>query len=135
MTPITIQTTINAPIEKVWKYWNEPEHIMKWSHASDDWHTVSASNDLKVGGKSFSRMEAKDGSEGFDMEAIYTEVDEHKKLAYRFGGRNIVVEFSETEEGVKVVQTFDPEEENPREMQELGWQAILNNFKDHVENN
>lgn len=135
MTPITIETTINAPIEKVWNYFTNPEHIMKWNHASDDWHTTSATNDLRVGGKLFSRMEAKDGSFGFDFEGTYTEVEENKKLAYTLGERKVSVDFSETENGVQVVQTFDPEEENPREMQEQGWHAILTNFKNYVEQN
>ncbi len=133
MEPIIVQTTIKASKEKVWQFWTEPDHIMQWNNASDDWHTTAATNDVKVGGKLFSRMEAKDGSFGFDLEGIYLDVEKFKKLVYGFeDGRKIIVEFTESEDGVTVTQSFDPENENPREMQEQGWQAILNNFKKHV---
>lgn len=131
---ITIEAIINAPIEKVWEYWIEPEHIVKWNAASDDWHTTKATNDLRVGGKFSSRMEAKDGSFGFDFEGTYTAVDLHKKIEYTMSdGRNVSTEFTEQSGGCKVVTKFDAEETNPVEMQRGGWQAILDNFKKYVE--
>lgn len=133
MQPITVETKINAPIEKVWKCWTEPEHITKWMFASDDWHAPHAENDVKVGGTFSTRMEAKDGSVGFDMTGTYTEVEEFKKLSYAFGDRKATVEFIEQDGGVVVKETFDPETENPVEMQQQGWQAILENFKKHTE--
>lgn len=133
MQPITVETTINASVEKVWKCWTEPEHITKWMFASDDWHAPSAVNDVKVGGVFSTRMEAKDGSVGFDMAGTYIEVEEFKKLSYAFGDRKATVEFIEQDDGVVVKETFDPEAENPVEMQQQGWQAILENFKKHVE--
>lgn len=134
-TPITIRTTINAPVAKVWQYWTEPEHITKWNAASDDWHTTHAENDLRVEGSFTSRMEAKDGSMGFDFGGVYTEVEQHVKIAYNLGDeRKVVVEFKQIDDSTtEVVETFDPESENPREMQEQGWQSILNNFKRYVE--
>jgi uncharacterized protein YndB with AHSA1/START domain len=133
-TKITIETTINAPIEKVWNNWIEPEHIIKWNTASEDWHTPTAQNDFKVGGKSKYRMEAKDGSMGFDFEAVYTQIIYHKKIASTLSDeRTVEVNFEPTLTGVKVIQTFEAENQNPVEMQQMGWQAILNNFKKHVE--
>ena len=133
-TPITVEATVNAPIEKVWQYWNGPEHITKWNAASDDWHTPKAENDLRVGGRLWSRMEAKDGSFGFDFEAVYTEVDTHIKIAYTLGDdRKVEVLFTQIPEGVKVTETFDAENTHPLEMQRGGWQAILDNFKKYTE--
>jgi uncharacterized protein YndB with AHSA1/START domain len=129
---ITVETLINAPIEKIWEYWNDPEHIKHWAFASDDWHVPFAENDLKVGGKFKTRMEAKDGSSGFDFEGIYTVVEEFKKIEYEFGGRKARVEFIETPSGYRIIQTFDPEDINPLEMQRAGWQAILDNFKKYI---
>ncbi|MEN9605050.1 MAG: hypothetical protein RJB39_735 [Candidatus Parcubacteria bacterium] len=130
---ITVETTIQAPIEKVWKYWNEPEHITKWAFASADWHAPHAENDLRVGGNFSTRMEAKDGSMGFDMAGTYTEVEEFKKISYTFGDRKATIQFIPEGDVVKVVEIFDAEDENPIEMQRDGWQAILENFKKHVE--
>lgn len=133
MEPITIETTIKAPIEKIWQFFNDPEYIMEWNHASPEWHVPRAENDVRVGGKMHVRMEAKDGSFGFDIEATYSEVEQFKTLAYSFSdGRKIRVEFSETANGIHIRETFDPEHENPREFQQKGWQAILDNFKKYV---
>lgn len=131
---ITIAAVINAPMEKVWECWTKPEHITKWAFASETWEAPSAENDLRVGGKFKTRMQAKDGSAGFDFEGMYTAVQEHKLIEYDFGDRHAKIEFKETGDGVKVMETFDPESENPIEMQRTGWQAILDNFKKYVEN-
>ena len=133
---ITIETEVKAPIEKIWKHWNEPTEIVKWATASDEWHTTRSINDLKEGGKFLSRMEAKDGSMGFDFGGTYTSVVPMKKIAYTMGdGRNVNVDFISQGSGYKIVEKFEAEEENPLEMQQGGWQAILNNFKKNVENN
>lgn len=135
-TKITIETTISANIDKIWEYWTRPEHITKWNFASDDWHCPSAENDLKVGGKFSSRMEAKDGSFGFDFEGIYDEVIEHKKIAYSMAdNRQAITNFDEQGSNTKVTTIFDAENEDPVEMQRTGWQTILNNFKKYVEMN
>lgn len=131
---ITIKTKINAPIEKVWEFWTEPEHIKKWNNASDDWHTTAAENDLKVGGKFLSRMEAKDGSVGFDFYGIYDEVKLNHSIAYTLGDeRKVRITFDSVEKKTEVTETFEAESENSVEMQEAGWQAILNNFKKYTE--
>lgn len=134
--PITISATINAPVEKVWTYYTEPEHLMQWNFASDDWMCPSATNDLRVGGTFTSRMEAKDGSFGFDFGGTYSEVVPNERIVYSMSdGRKVELNFSE-QDGVTTVETiFDAEKENPEEMQREGWQAILNNFKKHVEGN
>ncbi|MDD8018091.1 MAG: SRPBCC family protein [Bacteroidota bacterium] len=133
-TKITVQTTVNAPIEKAWKIWNEPEHITKWCTGSPDWHTPYAENDLRVGGKLRSRMEAKDGSAGFDLVGTYTNVQKHKMIEYTMeDGRNVKITFSTNGKTTTLVETFEAENENPLEMQKEGWQTILNNFKAHVE--
>lgn len=135
-TPITVQTTVQAPVEKVWKYWGEPAHIMNWCSASDDWHAPAAENDLRVGGKFFTTMAAKDGSFSFDFGGVYDQVTEHKQIAYTMGdGRTVNVIFSSEGNATKVVETFDPEEINSLEMQQAGWQAILDNFKKYTEAN
>lgn len=132
--PITVETTINGPIEKVWAYWNKPEHITKWAFASDDWEAPSAENDLQTGGKFKTFMAAKDKSSSFDFTGIYDAVKEHELIEYTMDdGRHVKVEFAQTPEGVKVTETFDPENENTEELQRSGWQAILDNFKKHVE--
>jgi uncharacterized protein YndB with AHSA1/START domain len=134
--PITIEALIKAPVEKVWGFWTAPEHIMRWNNASDDWHTPRAENDLRPGGKFLSRMEAKDGSAGFDFVGTYDEVKKNELIAYTMGdGRKVKVVFANDRSGTKVVETFDPEDTNPVEMQRGGWQAILNNFKKYVESN
>lgn len=131
---ITVVAHINAPIEKVWEYYNLPEHITKWNNASEDWHTPRAENDLRVGGKFVFRMEAKDESMGFDFGGIYNEVEEKKLIKYTIDdGRKVVVEFSGNAKETKVVINFEAENENPVERQREGWQAILNNFKKYVE--
>jgi len=130
---ITVQTTVRAPIDKVWKAYTSPEDIVQWNAASDDWHTTESSADLRVGGRFSSRMEAKDGSFGFDFEGIYTNVLPNSLLEYTFGGRKGRVEFNEGEAGVTVRVSFDSEETHSIEQQRQGWQAILNRFQRHVE--
>lgn len=134
MTPITVKATINAPIEKVWERWTTPEHITKWAFASDDWHAPSATNDLRPGGAFSSRMEAKDGSMGFDFGGIYDTVKTNELIEYTLGdGRKVSIEFESNGDVTMVTETFDPERENPVEMQQAGWQMILDNFKKHAE--
>jgi uncharacterized protein YndB with AHSA1/START domain len=134
-TKVTIEATINAPVEKVWEYWNEPSHITQWAFASDDWHAPRAENDLRVGGKFLTRMEAKDGSFGFDFGGEYTDVEKNKLIGYIMGdGREVRTEFAPAGNGTKIISVFDAEDQNPVEMQKAGWQMILNNFKKHVEN-
>lgn len=131
---ITVQTRINAGIEAVWNCWTKPVHIMHWNQASDDWQTTFAENDLRVGGKFCSRMEAKDGSFGFDFEGIYETVEHEKCIAYRMAdNRCVEVRFEAKDGEVIVTETFDAETMNPLEMQKDGWQSILNSFKRHVE--
>jgi len=131
---ITIEAIVHAPIEKVWEYWTVPHHIRKWNNASDEWHTPSAENDLRVGGKFVSRMEAKDGSFGFDFGGIYHEVRVHEFISYALeDGRKVGITFIPQENETKVVEVFEPETANPVEMQQEGWQAILNNFKKYTE--
>lgn len=129
---ITVETTVAAPIEKVWRTWTTPEDIKQWNAASDDWHTTAAAVDLRVGGAFSSRMEAKDGSFGFDFAGTYTEVVPHRRIACVLGDRELVVEFVEGPGGVTVRETFDAEDEHSAEMQRAGWQAILDNFARHV---
>jgi len=131
---ITVEATVAQPREKVWELWTLPEHITKWNNASDDWHTPVAENDLRTGGKFLSRMEAKDGSFGFDFGGIYDEVVDNEVIAYTMSdGRKVRVEFTSEGNQTKVTETFDPEGTNPVEMQRGGWQAILNNFKKYAE--
>jgi uncharacterized protein YndB with AHSA1/START domain len=133
-TKVDIEARISAKPGKVWQYWTAPEHITKWNFASDDWHCPTASNDVKVGGKMKSRMEAKDGSFGFDFEAVYNEVVPEKKLVYTMpDGREVITFFEGVGDATKVSTSFDAESENPVEMQKAGWQAILGNFKKYVE--
>jgi len=130
---IIVETIVKAPIKKVWRTYNTPEHIIIWNAASDDWHTTSSSVDLRVGGTFSSRMEAKDGSFGFDFAGTYTKVIENKLIEYSFGERKATVEFSEVPTGVKVLVEFDSENSHPVEQQKQGWQAILNRFTRYVE--
>jgi uncharacterized protein YndB with AHSA1/START domain len=131
---ITVETTIKAPVETVWECWTEPRHITNWYFASDDWHAPFAENDLKVNGKFKIRMEAKDGSMGFDFEGVYTKILKVKTIEYVLGdGRRVSILFSDHGAETKVVETFDPENENPSEMQKNGWQSILDNFRKFVE--
>jgi len=131
---ITVETTVQAPVETVWKCWTDPKHITKWNSASDGWHTPFAENDVRVGGKFLSRMEAKDGSFGFDFGGIYDEVKLHEVIAYTMDdGRKVKITFKGQENETKVIETFDAETKNPIDVQQQGWQAILNNFKKYVE--
>ena len=130
---ITVETKVAAPVEKVWSAWTTPEDIKQWNAASDDWHTTKSTVDLRVGGVFSSRMEAKDGSMGFDFAGTYTRVEKHKLLECAFGDRSMTVEFLPGKDGVTVRETFDAETENPVDMQRQGWQSILNNFARHVE--
>ncbi|MEI7501713.1 MAG: SRPBCC family protein [Paludibacter sp.] len=135
-TKITVQTTINSTIEKVWKCWNSPSDIEKWNAASDDWHTTKSENNLKVDGKFTYRMEAKDGSFGFDCDGIYTKVIVHELIEYTMAdGRQASIVFKVLDNKTEVIETFDAENENPIELQRGGWQAILDNFKKYVEQN
>ena len=130
---VTIETTVKAPINKVWSAWTSPEDIKQWNAASDDWHTTQSSVDLREGGAFSSRMEAKDGSFGFDFAGTYTKIVPNELLEFTFGDRAAKVEFLNGENGVLVRETFDAETEHPIEMQRQGWQSILNNFAKHVE--
>lgn len=131
---VTIETTVNAPVDKVWEFWSGPEHITKWASASEDWHTPSAKNDLRPGGEFSSRMEAKDGSMGFDFGGVYDEVVNHKLITYEMGdGRKVKIVFDGKGNETTIIQTFEAESENPIEMQRGGWQAILDNFKKYTE--
>ena len=133
-TKITVETTVNAPVEKVWKSWCEPEHIKNWCAASEDWHAPKAENDLRTGGKFSTRMEAKDGSFGFDFGGIYDNVKKNELIEYTIGdGRKVQVTFSPSGDQTKIVETFDAETTNSVEMQRGGWQAILDNFKKYTE--
>ncbi len=133
---ITVETTVNAPVEKVWRYWSEPAHITRWCQPSDDWHAPFAENDLKKGGKFKTTMAAKDGSMSFDFEGMYSTVDHHKKIAYAIAdGRKVDVSFEDVNGKTKVIETFDPENQNTLEMQRAGWQAILDNFRKYTEQN
>lgn len=135
-TVITIEAIVNAPLEKVWKYWGEPEHIKQWAFASDDWHAPHAENDLRTNGKFSTTMAAKDGSYSFEFGGVYTKVEPKKLAEYELGdGRKVSVTFSGAGNGTKVVQSFEAETENPVEMQKAGWQAILNNMKSYTEKN
>lgn len=131
---ITVESSISAPAEKVWRYFTEPEHITQWNAPSDDWHCPRAENDLREGGRFISRMEAKDGSAGFDFSGTYDEVVPQEKIAYTMDdSRKAVVTFTQEGDATKVHVVFGAENENPVEMQRAGWQAILDNFKKHVE--
>ncbi len=135
-TKITIHATISAGIQKVWNYYTQPEHITKWNFASPDWHCPSASNDMRNGGKYTARMEAKDGSFGFEFEATYSEITENQKFVYIMpDGREVSVSMNEDNHLTDITICFDAETENPVDLQRAGWQAILNNFKNYVENN
>ena len=133
-TKITVETSVDAPLEKVWKSWTEPEHIVHWNFASDDWQSPTAKNDLKKGGTFNYRMEAKDGSMGFDFGGIYDDVKENELIEYTMGdGRKVQVRFSGSGNQTKVIETFEAETTHSEELQKGGWQAILDNFKKHTE--
>lgn len=133
MEKIQIQTTISADKQKVWEYYTKPEHITKWNFADPSWHCPSASNNMKIGGRYIARMEAKDGSFGFDFDATYTEIKDGDRFSYEFGGRLATVEFKNTNGQTEVTVAFDPETENSIDLQRQGWQAILDNFKKYSE--
>lgn len=133
-TQITIRASVHAPVEKVWKLWTGPEHIMQWNNASDDWHTPYATNDLRIGGKFLSRMAAKDGRMSFDFEGTYSKVETHKVIEYTIAdGRKVKTTFLTEHKGTFVETVFEAESSNPVEMQQAGWQAILDNFKKYAE--
>ena len=133
-TTITVESTVNAPVEKVWQYWTEPEHITKWNNASDDWHTPHAENDIRVGGKFLARMEARDGSVGFDFVGTYEELKINELIVYTIGdGRKVKITFAGNGNSTKVVESFEAEDTHSIEMQRAGWQAILDNFKKYTE--
>ncbi|TXH75434.1 MAG: hypothetical protein E6Q85_04520 [Thiothrix sp.] len=129
---ITVETTIAAPIDVVWTAWTTPADIVQWNAASDDWHTTKASVDLRVGGSFSSRMEAKDGSMGFDFAGTYTKIVPHELIEASFGERSLRVEFEQLPDAVRVRETFDAETTHSIEQQQAGWQAILDNFAKHV---
>lgn len=131
---ITISASINAPADQVWTCWNEPAHITKWCSASPDWHTPRAENDLRIGGRFLTRMEAKDGSFGFDFSGTYTDLVTHKHIAYTLDdNRTVSIHFDSQNDVTNIEETFEMENENPEEMQRMGWQAILDKFKNYVE--
>ncbi len=131
---VTVTAKIGSPIVKVWECWTEPAHIIHWNNASADWHTPHAENDLRTGGRFLSRMEAKDGSMGFDFSGIYDEVILHQKIAYTMeDGRKVTVTFNADGNNTDIIETFEAEQVNPVELQQQGWQSILNNFKNYAE--
>lgn len=131
---ITVQTTINAPLVKVWQCWITPADIDNWAFASDDWEASGSQNDLRIGGKFKTTMSAKDKSGGFDFAGTYTLVEDQSRIEYNMAdGRHVKTEFKQTPDGVVVTEVFDPETENPAEKQRTGWQGILENFKKYVE--
>lgn len=131
---ITVETDIKLPVGQVWSLFTNPSDVMKWNHASDDWYTPNAENDLRPGGKFRYTMAAKDGSASFDFEGLYSRVEKNKIIEYAMpDGRKVIVEFSEAEGSTHVSETFDPESIHSAEMQKAGWQSILNNFKQYCE--
>ncbi len=131
---ISIETVVKSDLDTVWLVWNNPEEIKRWNAASEDWHTTESTVDLRVGGTFSSRMEAKDGSMGFDFSGTFSKVIENQLIEYSMAdGRSVVIEFSLVENGVKVEETFEAESQNEAEQQRQGWQSILNNFAKHVE--
>lgn len=133
---ITVETLVNAPVEKAWKFFSDPEHITQWAFASDDWHAPYADNDLRKDGKFKTTMAAKDGSFSFDFEGVYTNVVPNKVVEYAMSdGRKVKVDFEADGNSTRIRETFDPETENSIDMQRAGWQAILENYRRHVESN
>jgi len=131
---ITVEIVVQASLEEVWKAWNTPEDIIHWNAASDDWHTPYSKVDLRPGGKIWARMEAKDGSMGFDFEGTYTSVVDHKLIEFTMpDNRTVSVKFEAADGSVKITETFDADNEYPVEMQREGWQSILQNYKRYVE--
>lgn len=135
-TKITVQAMVNAPIDKVWKFWTLPQHITKWNFASEEWCSPKAENDLRKGGKFNFRMEAKNGSMGFDFWGNYDTMQENQIIEYTLGdNRKVKIEFFTIQDKTEIIQTFEAEDSNPIEMQRNGWQSILNNFKKYAETN
>ena len=133
-TSITVEATVNSPVEKVWKSWNEPEHITQWCAASEDWHVPYAENDLRKDGRFKTTMAAKDGSFSFDFTGVYTKVEANKAIEYTIDdGRKVQIKFEGQGNTTKVTETFEAESQNSIDMQRGGWQAILDNFKKHTE--
>jgi uncharacterized protein YndB with AHSA1/START domain len=133
-TTITVETAVNAPVDKAWIYWTEPKHIVKWNNASEDWHTPFSENDLRIGGKFLSRMEAKDGSSGFDFWGIYDDVVKEEFISYTLGDeRKVSVTFSGKGAETKITEVFEAEGTYSQEQQKQGWQAILDNFGKYAE--
>lgn len=133
LSPITITTTVNASPSQAWNAWVSPEHIQNWNHASDDWECPNATNDLRIGGRFSSTMRAKDQSASFDFQGTYTALETERLIEYVMDdGRKVSVTFESTDDGVRITESFDPETENPPELQRDGWQSILNNFKAYV---
>lgn len=133
-TILTVNATIQAPVYKVWEFWTKPEHIKKWNNASSDWHTPHAENDLRPGGKFLSRMESVDGKDGFDFTGTYQKVEEHQLISYLMDdGRKVEIKFEDKGDSTSVTESFDAETQNSLELQQQGWQAILDNFKSYAE--
>ena len=133
-TKITVEANVNVPVEKVWEAWTKPDHIVKWNHASDDWHSPWAKADFREGGNFSARMEAKDGSMGFDFGVVYDVIRTNEYIEYTIGdGRKVQVRFTKQGNATKVVETFEAENTHPIEFQKGGWQAILDNFKKYTE--
>ena len=131
---ITIEADVQAPVHKVWRLWTDPTHITRWNTAMEDWHSPRADNDLRTGGRFSIRMEAKDGSMGFDFAGSYDEVDPEARIVYTMDdGRKVSVDFVSAGDSTHISETFEPENENPVEMQRSGWQNILDNFKKYAE--
>ena len=131
---ITVQTSIKAPLEDVWECWTHPDHIVHWNHASDEWYTPHAANDLRLGGTFLYRRESTNGSEGFDFGGTYTSVREFEYIEYTLDDcRKVKIGFNETEDGTELKEAFEPEQTNTSDQQQQGWQAILDNFKNYVE--
>jgi len=131
---LTVKITVNVPMEKAWECWTEPKYIVKWNHASDDWHSPHAENDLMAGGKFLFRMEAKDGSQGFDFSGVYELVTPHRYISYVMGdGRKVKITFLGLGNKTEITETFDAENVYSVEQQKSGWQAILDNFKKYAE--
>lgn len=135
-TKITISTLVKAGIEKVWNYWSQPEHITRWCHASADWHAPQAENDLRQGGRFKTTMAARDGSMSFDFEGTYTLVEQYVQIHYAIAdGRKVEIDFSVQGDTIKITEIFEAEKTHPAEVQQSGWQAILDNFKKYTEEN
>ncbi len=133
---LTIDTIVKSSIENVWNAYTEPQHIVNWNFASSDWHCPKAENDMKIGGKYSARMEAKDGSFGFDFVAVYDEIIPFEKIVYTIeDGRKVITVFENLNDAIKITTVFEAENQNPIDMQKAGWQAILNNFKNYTERN